>query len=602
VINFFSGQLLQAKSPDGAQVFLQSIKIPRRPLPARYQEALRKLNHPHLAPIIDVMEEEDQLILVHPPFSGDPLPLIVNKDRPMEPETAVRIVSKCFETLNDMERFPLPLGATLDPKNILLEGRKPVLLFYYIKDPKQPLHDEKWRELLFYLLTGQHPVGGAKQWEKQLEEKLVPPKIAKLAIQCLDHKVTMQESAEALEKYLATHSREEGRNLGRGARQRRRKLLYASVSIAAAALLLIPMAFLFFDHGDSNATVDDPLQMLNRQGKEVPQDNSLVQSITFTNNQQTFTLPSTLPGDSSLRGAFVLNKTTWFAWMLESPDKVTYSVYINSAGSIELYQGTGDHAVKVLDSGSKYRIKPGKKYTFEVYYFPGEPLRISIVEEGDIWKKWMAVGTLPVNGDLLPVHDHLKVKFAGGNGATLFYPEVNVVNDRIMVDNIWMNQQPWQIDFGQAVLGIDENHLNRLEVFPKTQIRLSPAAAIGGVTLIPAKKSDPLHMDIQTVDDSRYRLVWDDKQRVTLYRIQNQVEKVAEQTLKWELNDGDPIHVSVFSNYDKLQIKLTQRGNSADVNYTSQTPIVLKDITIHNNKGFQLIEEKKPVNGRGDRG
>jgi hypothetical protein len=104
------------------------------------------------------------------------------------------------------------------------------------------------------------------------------------------------------------------------------------------------------------------------------------------------------------------------------------------------------------------------------------------------------------------------------------------------------------------------------------------------------------------VDGSRYRLVWDDKQRVTLYRIQNQVEKVAEQTLKWELNDGDPIHVSVFSNYDKLQIKLTQRGNSADVNYTSQTPIVLKDITIHNNKGFQLIEEKKPVNGRGDRG
>lgn len=591
VINFFSGQLLQAKSSDGAQVFLQCIKINRRPLPAGYQEALKKLQHPHLAPILDIMEEEDQLILVHPPFSGDPLPLLVNRERAMEPEYAVLIAEQLFNTLNDLDRLPLKMGAALDPKNILLNGESPVLLFYYIKDEQTSELDDKWRELLYYLLTGQAPAGDLKQCEKQLEAKRVPSKIKKLALQCLDQEISFEQARQAIQHFVATSEQENG-DFRQGAKQQKRRKVYTTVSIFAGFLALVFIAASQWRPGDSSAS-HDPFGFFKPQEEEKEikfSGSELIQSVSFSNENKSYTLPYTLQGASSIRGEFILEKLNGFTGLLETKDKRSaYGVEVDNKGRLVLFQKSGNKKYVFGNSGTVYRIKPGKKYTFEMYYFPGEPLRIAINEQGQV-EKWMAVGTSPVDSELF-------IRFSGREGATLFYPQLNAISDREPIEDAWMNGQPWRLDFGQAILTVDDQQNNRLKVTPQTQVRVDLASS-PSFTMIPPADGDRLHMDMQAIDGSRYRLVWKRSNKLFLYRFKDSLEKIKEQEVNWILKGDEPIQVSVTSVLDELQIKLTHGSNSTEIKHTSDEPIALRDVTFRNTEGFELLQEKKPEKGR----
>ncbi|MFC7440932.1 hypothetical protein [Laceyella putida] len=593
VINFFSGQLLQAKSADGAQVFLQSIKITRRPLPNGYEEAFRRLQHPYLAPILDIIEEENELLLVHPPFAGDPLPLVVNKERAMDPEVAVRIVGKCFKTLRDLERLPLPLSATLDPKNILLNGHKPLILFYFMKDPKTPRYDEKWRELLFYLLTGQTPVGGIKQCETVLERKKIPSRIAKLALMSLDRKQPYVDVLQAVEGYIDSKGDIQGSGLSRknaASKKTKRKGVVTTVTIAAAALVLVTLAVSQWQPEDSYTGIfENPDNAVGQQGGEqIDTGGSLVQSIHFSNDKTQFALPYTLTGDSNLRGEFELAKLNGFYGYLESSDgKAQYGIYINKQGSIELYHTLGSKMTKVGVSGDGYKIKPGKKYTFEILYYPNEPIRMAFSEEGQP-EKWVATGITPVSGEL-------KLRFSGKEGAVLYYPEPNPVTDKQMVERVWMNQQPWHIDFGQAVLTLDEQQRSRLKVFPASQIRLG-ANDTSKFSFIPATQDDVFQIDIQTINSVRYRLVLEGKEKkVSLFKLEEKIEKVAEKPLDWKSVDDVPYAVTIKPSFTTLTIDLSRGTNKTTLEHTDQSPVLLKDVTLQNRNGFQLVEEKENI-------
>lgn len=587
VINFFSGQLLQAKSSDGAQVFLQSIKTARRPLPNGYRDALRKLQHPHLAPILDVMEEEEQIILVHPPFSGDPLPLIVNKTRAMEPEKAVRIAAMLFRTLTDLERLPLPMSATLDPKNILLNGQTPILLFYYVKDEKQEAFDQKWRQLLFYLLTGHEPTGGPNHCEKQLEAKRVPAKIIRLALLCLDREVTYSQALQAIEQHVTSNEWSESTGLRRNREKRSRKKLYTTVSIATAALVLITIAVSNWGSGNSSAS-DDPFKEAlasQQDNKEVKgSDLGLIQSFSFSKDKKLFTLPFSLQGDSNVRGEFMLEKLNGFVGYLETKDQsAAYGVQVDKQGKVILFQKAGDKTYRLGDSGDLYRIKPGKKYTFDIYYLPGQPLRISLAEEGQA-NKWVAVGTSPVD-------EQLKMHFYGSEGATLFLPQFSPITDRSMVDSVWMNGQPWHLDFGQGILKT-ENGTNHLEVFTKSQVRLGITGGTTTFFFIPPEKGDPLYMDIQVIDGSRYRLVWEETNHLTLFYLQDKMKRIKQERINWKPSKDEPVQVTVHSAFNELNIQLTQGSNMAEIKHTHDDPIPIQDIILRNSRSFGLIEGK----------
>jgi hypothetical protein len=583
VINFFSGQLLQAKSPDGAQVFLQSIKITRRPLPSGYRESFRRLQHPNLAPILDVMEEKDQIILVHPPFSGDPLPLIVNKERAMEPEVAVRVVNRCFKTLLDLSRLPLPLSATLDPKNILLNGQKPLLLFYYMKDPEKPRYDEKWRELLFYLLTGQSPIGGHKSAEKILNEKKIPQKIAKLALFALNRQRNFEEVAESIENYLQHHADEAGLSRSRKEKSNRKKV-YATVTVAAAALVLVSLAVAQWQPKDSYSS-DNPLAgLFVSSGDKANQAKGENQLIQFTKEKDQYTLSKSIQGNSVLKGDFILKETNTFLGYLEAEDKSSiYGLYIDEKGEIGLFhQVGGDKVTTIAKSGNQYRISPNKKYHFEIYYLSGNPVHISLQEEGKK-EKWIAVGITPMRGEM-------KLKFRGDEGARLNAPKVDGISDKSSALRDWLNHQPWIIDFGQAILSVDEQNRNYLDVFPKSQVRLDAGAASG--FLIQPPPNESFAMDIQSVGDERFRLVWSDKKdQVELFDVNGNMKKVAEQRM--DNYDGKtPLQVAVTTTLNILNIQLTHGSNVTELNHTAENPVLIKDVTLRNT-GFKIIEAKK---------
>ncbi|MGX9705778.1 MULTISPECIES: hypothetical protein [Laceyella] len=592
VINFFSGQLLQAKSSDGAQVFLQSIKITRRPLPNGYQEAFRRLQHPYLAPILDLIEEENELLLVHPPFAGDPLPLTVNKERAMDPEVAVRIVGKCFKTLRDLERLPLPLSATLDPKNILLNGHKPLILFYYMKDPKTPRFDEKWRELLYYLLTGQAPMGGLKQCEAELERRKIPSRVAKLALMSLDRKHPYADVLHAVESYIDAKAGNQGSGLSRknaASKKTKRKGVVTTVTIAAAALVLVTLAVSQWKPEESyTGLFENPDNAVGQQGgDQINTGDSLVQSIHFSNDKTHFSLPYTLTGNSNLRGEFELAKLNGFFGYLESSDgNAQYGIHINKQGSIELYHTMGSKMTKVGVSGDGYKVRPGKKYTFEILYYPNEPLRLAFSEEGQP-EKWIATGITPVSGEL-------KMRFTGKEGAVLYYPVPNPVTDKQMVERVWMNQQPWHLDFGQAVLTLDDEQRSRLRVFPATQVRLGANDATK-FSFVPNTTEDLFQVDIQTINNARYRLVLEGKEKkASLFKLDEKIEKVAEKPLDGE---GDTLYtVMIKPSFTKLTIDLVRGSNKTTLEYTDKSPILIRDVTLQNRNGFELVEEKEKIN------
>ncbi|WP_124727183.1 hypothetical protein [Staphylospora marina] len=576
VINFFSGQLLQAKSPDGAQVFLQAIKVRRRPLPKGFQDALRKLQHPNLAPILDVMEEEDQIILVHPPFSGDPLPLIVNKERTMDPDNAVRIVHNCLRTLQDLERLPLPLSATLDPKNILLVGHKPLLLFYYVKDSKQSTFDEKWRELLFYLVTGQAPIGGLKQCEKLLDEKKIPSRVARLALQCLDRKFSLGQITHSVGRYVASRSREEGGESGRKGRSR--KTLYTAIGVAAAALVLVTLSV------SSQIGLGEAYNQWAGEREVRLRDGEIVDQFTFTKHKEWFTLPYTFKDVTNIRGDFTLKTLNGFTGYVETKDRQSvFGFYVKKeTGIVSLFYYMKGKMYPIGESGEQFRIKPGKKYTFEVIYIPGEPVRISIQEYGE-GERYVAVGTTHMNGELT-------MRFRGEEGATLYFPQMTST-DRQALEQTFLNGQPWRIGYGQGIIRPDDEYITRLSVYPNTQIRIN-AAESDRFAFIPPEKGNPLQLNLQGVDNSMYRLVWQkNEKKLVLYLLE---QKLVETPVNWEPKKDKPILVTFTPDQlDKLSVTVSQDSNQTEIKYTNPNgPVAIREVSMIHEKGLELVGVK----------
>ena len=115
VLNFHSGQLARATTPNGAKVFLQEIRIDS-PLPRNFPDILRNSERMNLAPILDVIIKKGKILLVHPPFSGDPLPMIVDEENPLDPYEALDLYYKMLRTMLELGKLPVPFYTTLDPK------------------------------------------------------------------------------------------------------------------------------------------------------------------------------------------------------------------------------------------------------------------------------------------------------------------------------------------------------------------------------------------------------------------------------------------------------------------------------------------------------
>ncbi|MFC4075726.1 hypothetical protein [Salinithrix halophila] len=181
----------------------------KRPLPPGAGEVLKRLQHEQLPPVLDVFEERDYVVVVHPPLSGEPLSLLVRPGEGMALGHALTVYRSLLRAAVQFSHLPLPLTVTLDPQNIVLEGTRPYFLFFGFRHFILYPPDEQWRFLLYYLLTGKRMDREGMDHSGALSS--VPGPVKDLLFQALDSAATMEQVLESTEWLLQSGCLHEGR-------------------------------------------------------------------------------------------------------------------------------------------------------------------------------------------------------------------------------------------------------------------------------------------------------------------------------------------------------------------------------------------------------
>ncbi|MBS7530859.1 protein kinase family protein [Hazenella sp. IB182353] len=588
VIKFFSGELIEARGPDGKIVYLQNIKASRSYFPSEFQDALRKLKNPHIAPIFDVLVDKDRLVLVHPPLKGEPLSLVVNKNHVMDPEQAMRVVLKLFKTVRILEQLPVAMRAPLDPRNILLDGENPMVLFLHLKtDTSQYDNDLKWRDLLYFLLVGESPDASLKQSKRALELKGVPDAIIKIAMSSLDKKQGFQEVLRDLQTYVAGNSikrKKEKKPL-------EKKRVKALVGIPAVSILILTTITLY-QLNDGEWTSSILRAITGGAYGNVIETKEQGEPIVFEQNKNKYKMKQTLEGNNQLIGDFVLKELKLFEGYLETVDELTaYGVRVDKSGKIGIYIKRGDILQYIGDSGDRFVLKPGETYSFQIFYFPGEPIHVSIIEKGTN-ERWTLVGSEAVNSPL-------KMRFTGSAGDRLYTPTIKRT-DRTTIGREWMKNQPWKINIGQAILNKRQTERLSLDVYPQSTVSLTNTDAKNFTYQPPVGvvEEPQLFMMLNFLDGSNYSFIWkDDNLILKEGGFKSDKRPIAsDKMMDWKYDPEKPVEISASTRSNDLTIVLSQGDQKYKFEYSTEgLPISLKEVTLANPKGFSLIGD--PVGG-----
>ncbi|PTX53057.1 hypothetical protein C8P63_1293 [Melghirimyces profundicolus] len=409
VLTFISRQLVQAKTVDGREVYIQEIKT-NQPLPPGAREIFLNMNFPHVAPVLDVIIQDDRITLVHPPFSGDPLPLVVNEKDPMKPRKALRVFEKLLKTMQSLEQLPLSLSTTLDPRNICIAD-EPYVLFYWIKNYSLDPPDEQWQHLLIYLLTGVIPKNKGERLKLLSRNHKIPTDYRQLALDCYDPNKTRDDILLQVRQLMEQPSVE--------SRSLRKKTLSLKPIFRLGAIILISFAiggwlgYTAATLNGSREAAEKPghpsSAVLHREGKKVE----------FNETRNQYHLPQTQTGPVQVRGEIIRTRYQPFSIIFQVDDRSKfYGVNIDERGNIRMYESTdgmeGDDPTFV--KLSEYTVSPNQRYKFDIRYSPGEPLRFSIQKKGDPSPR-VAFGPEPIAH---PVDAPYQVQFRGGAGTKLY--------------------------------------------------------------------------------------------------------------------------------------------------------------------------------------
>ncbi len=209
VLTFFSGQLISAKSADGMQVLLQEISL-KEPLPPGVEKTLTNLENEHLAPILDVIEEPDRIVLVHPPLTGEPLSLMIRPRQGMEPAQALSVYRQLLRTTVRLSKLLDPPLYNIGSHGISL-WRDPELFVLFVSFEKMTKmeDDVKWRFLLHFLLTGFRLDRWPEDPESERSIRELPKPMKDLVLKAMDPEQSMEQVLEAAEKTVPPKTEKE---------------------------------------------------------------------------------------------------------------------------------------------------------------------------------------------------------------------------------------------------------------------------------------------------------------------------------------------------------------------------------------------------------
>ncbi len=577
VLNFQSGQLAKATTPNGAKVFLQEITIDS-PLPRNFPDILRNSQHLNIAPILDVIIDKGKILLVHPPFSGDPLPMIVDEEKPLKPLEALEVFYKMLRTMLDLGRLPVPFYTSLDPKNIFMSKGEPFLLFYGTRKFEQYETIEKWRTLLYFLLTGTQAEKDAVRKKRLTSMQKLPPEIRKLALDCMDRNVSPYEVLNRAKSILESSTKET-----RKKKKPTTRKLY--LMIAAAASLFV-IAFI----GYQSAYSDELKRFIGAEQSTVPLNpfeaarNQTEQSTVVFDSEigSVYHSPKLVEGATRISGEFQLDELKSFSAELFGKGKhYSYGVKMGNEGEFVVYQWVKDKYYPLVESGDAFRAEPNKSYIVELLYIPNEPLRVSVTEKGTT-NKWIAVGAVPM--------DYIfRVDFLGRKGTVLQDPTVEKIPGDVKALSAWMNNETWELVSGHGVVGEDgfilkKNSKVHIKDFRSSSFTFNQEGE---------GKDGPFRLELESVEGDRFHFDWVEEKMLRLYQLDQSNGQESQRIISWKWIPHEKTDVKIISD-NELAVEIEQGENSDRVSYTlsDEAPISPRSISIISFNDLKLYSKE----------
>ncbi|PTX53895.1 hypothetical protein C8P63_12513 [Melghirimyces profundicolus] len=560
VLTFFSGQLISAKSPDGMQVLLQEIAL-KDSLPPGSKEMLTNLENEHLAPVLDVIEEQDRIVLVHPPLTGEPLSLMIRPRQGMEPAQALSVFRRLLRTAVRLSKLPIPLFTTLDPRNIIMEGTRPFVLFVSFEKFSKRQADEKWRFLLHFLLTGFQLDRRPENPESDRSIRELPKSMKELVLLSMSPEQSMENVLEAAEKTVPPKSKKRPVKKKRSAAGR---LVYPAAVVAVLLLGAVAAKELFLDNRDAAAEMElEAENRLQREGKDTYSD------ILFQREKPiTQSLPPSLNGSFRVFGELTQKNGKPFTLSLVSENvESDFGVRVDKDGKIHLFQYINGETYDLMKTGNDFKVKPHRHYRMEIYYFPGQPFRVSVTEK-ESSKKWVAVGQVPMDSDF-------KVELKGEEGTRFGSPGVAKIERNGDSLNKWMDWQPWELVSGNGVL-----YRNTFTVGPDARVTVNSKKPSFVFKRKEDFKEDPLRMEMESVNGERYLFDWLRNGTMELSRVGYESEKLGTRFLGEKYHPATESRVSINSNSQGFFVNVKHDQAVQEIRTTSTTPITIRTFTI----------------------
>ncbi|SDW31088.1 hypothetical protein SAMN05444487_102221 [Marininema mesophilum] len=570
-VTFYSGQLVSAKSPDGAQVFLQEIPLDK-PLPPGSMELLSGLQREHIAPVLDVIEEEDRIVLVHPPLGGEPLSFMVLPRKGMEPIRALTVYRQLLRTAVRLSEISPPIFTTLDPRNIILEENRPYALFISFDPFNKDNGEEKWRYLLYFLLTGFQLEKRPENPEKEKGIQALPQQLKSLVLSAMDLEKPMKEVLEAAEAVTLPRKISASR---RGKSKSWRYWLPSAVAVVAIVGLLVGLE-VFGDKGSAIAGEEKQAEaQLSKPKGRATFDNVIFQR----QKTRTETLPPSVQGTFRVRGELTQADHAPFSLSLESENvESDFGLRVDDKGGLQLYQYVNGETFKMANSKDNFRIQPKKKYIVDIYYVPNQPFRVSLTEKGTN-KQWVAIGKVPMDSIF-------KITLEGQQGTSFNQPAITKLQDAKSVADVWMKDSPWTLMEGTGV--IDGKRFN---LDSDSRVNLKPGQNNFSFKRAEDFNGDPLRMEMENADGSRYQFNWLHSGRLELSRLDYNLQQLASGKMSSGWVPDRKSSVSIAGNTQEFSVGVKQGSLEKQVQHQPDGPIALRSITILSQSGLTLFDQ-----------
>ncbi|MBA4494943.1 hypothetical protein ACFO25_01705 [Paenactinomyces guangxiensis] len=560
VLTFSRGSLLLARSPEGTQVLLHELKS-KDLLPVNCKESLRKLKHPHLVPVWDIYEDGQSAVVVHPIVSGEPLTLLVTPEKPMPYQSAIYLYRQLLQTVKDLTELPLPILTTLDPRNIVMDGKHPYLLFFDISSPGRKVQqDEEWRSLLYYLITGTR--FDEKRYPLVSEIKLdfdIPRPVQNLIKESLNPRRSLNDILQL------------AKNTDIPVSQKRKEfhplMVPTAVSAAIISILVAGYFVMSSDVINSGEAITPAQQSSSDQTGVFEQ----IPALTFKGDDLSSQLTKeTIRGVTHIQFQITQDRHAPFtAYFLSEETSYQYGIGIDSTAELRV---VGEQQEQVYGKPSERRTKyinldTNRTYQVDMYYIPNERLRIS-VRELNKKAQWVTVG--PVMKD-----ENYRFRFRGNKRTQVSQVVLSHYENSQEAINKWQEGRPWDLVDGEVQM--DEKGM---WIQPGSQWQMTKPGYFSFVfsyTSLPPK--NPIQVNLETAEATQFKFIWRKNNVLEFIRVDDQ-KTTATKKVPWDWNSKLPATIKIYNEYTLIKIEIEQGNERESLIYHHDYPILVKKGTI----------------------